>query len=310
MFVRQVCQCLARWSISLLSPKKTFMSGVFRHDQCVAARPGHPFGALFFRRYGGESRTEEMDMRSDAALANRQKFACSYLDDLRATDPEFCAVHDNLVYGEIMDHGTLTDEQRVLVLLCSWTAAQNLEGVEDLVRAALRQHMDPLVMREAIYQCAPYAGFARTAQTLRHFNRALEAEGVALPLEKAGTVTEESRFADGLAAQKAIFGQGIDSMHAKARPEERDVVVNYLSAWCFGDTYTRKPLDLRLRELLTFSVIVSLGGCEPQVKAHAQGNANMGNSKENLIDALAQMLPYIGFPRTLNALACVNEVYG
>lgn len=35
----------------------------------------------------------------------------------------------------------------------------------------------------------------------------------------------------------------------------------------------------------------------------------MGNSKENLIDALAQMLPYIGFPRTLNALACVNEVY-
>ena len=34
----------------------------------------------------------------------------------------------------------------------------------------------------------------------------------------------------------------------------------------------------------------------------------MGNSKRNLIDALAQSLPYIGFPRTLNALACVNAV--
>ena len=62
------------------------------------------------------------------------------------------------------------------------------------------------------------------------------------------------------------------------------------------------------RELLTFSILSALGGCESQVKAHVQGNANVGNSKENLIDALAQSLPYIGFPRTLNALACVNAV--
>ena len=248
-------------------------------------------------------------MRSDAAKENRQRFAKTFLDDLGATDPEFCAMHDNLVYGEIMDHGSLTDEQRILVLLCSWTASQTLEGMEDLVLSALRQNIAPLVMREAIYQCAPYAGFLKTAQALRHFNHALEASGVTLPLESAGTVTEESRFADGLAAQKGIFGQGIDVMHANAAPDQRDIVVNYLSAWCFGDTYTRKPLDLKLRELLTFSCIASLGGCDPQVKAHAQGNANMGNSKENLIDALAQMLPYIGFPRTLNALACVNEVY-
>ena len=84
-----------------------------------------------------------------------------------------------------------------------------------------------------------------------------------------------------------------------------------------GPTAARAPLgvlsceneDIRsLRELLTFCIISALGGCEAQVKAHVQGNAAVGNGKQLLVDALLQMLPCIGFPRTLNALACVNSV--
>ncbi len=48
--------------------------------------------------------------------------------------------------------------------------------------------------------------------------------------------------------------------------------------FCFGDMYTRGGLDLKTRELLTFCIISALGGCEAQVRAHAQGNANVGNS--------------------------------
>lgn len=91
-------------------------------------------------------------------------------------------------------------------------------------------------------------------------------------------------------------------------PVGQEHIQDYLSAFCFGDIYTRKVLDLQTRELLTLCVISSLGGCESQVKSHVQGNANVGNSKQRLIDALTQCLPYMGFPRTLNALACVNAV--
>ena len=34
----------------------------------------------------------------------------------------------------------------------------------------------------------------------------------------------------------------------------------------------------------------------------------MGNGKETLLAALILCMPYIGFPRTLNALACINKV--
>ena len=66
-------------------------------------------------------------------------------------------------------------------------------------------------------------------------------------------------------------------------------------------------MSLKERELLTFAAIASLGGCEPQVKAHAAGNLAVGTTRRELIDAIVVMLPYIGFPKSLNALAMVNE---
>jgi 4-carboxymuconolactone decarboxylase len=82
----------------------------------------------------------------------------------------------------------------------------------------------------------------------------------------------------------------------------------YLSANCFGDYYTRTGLDIPTRELLTLAMLVALGGCEPQVKGHVAANLNVGNDRGALLSVITQLLPFIGYPRTLNALKVVNEV--
>lgn len=108
--------------------------------------------------------------------------------------------------------------------------------------------------------------------------------------------------------QQEIFGaDNINNMRASA-PQELKHIQDYLSAYCFGDFYTRKTLDLKMRELITFCAICSLGGCEPQAKAHAAANISVGNTREMLIDAITQCLPFIGFPRTLNAISCIDSV--
>jgi len=94
------------------------------------------------------------------------------------------------------------------------------------------------------------------------------------------------------------LGGHIDEMH----------IQRFLSANCFGDNLTRTGIDLPTRELLTFSMLVALGGCEPQVKGHVAANLNVGNDRARLIDVLTQLLPFIGYPRTLNALRVVDEV--
>ena len=55
------------------------------------------------------------------------------------------------------------------------------------------------------------------------------------------------------------------------------------------------------------NILMAQGGCEPQLTAHAKGNMNLGNDKEFLIRVVSQCLPYIGYPRSLNAVTCVNK---
>ena len=246
--------------------------------------------------------------RAAAAERNMQKFWGSTESSLSTTDPDFAAMRDRLIYGEITDHGTLNDKQRALITLVVLTSGQTLEDLKTHVDAALRVGVTPVEIKEAMYQCAPYIGFPKTEAALKIVNEAFRAKNIPLPVESQSTVTESSRYADGLRVQKSIFGDGIDKMHQTAPANQLPIVQNYLSAFCFGDVYTRKGLDLKTREILTFSIISALGGCDSQVRSHVQGNAAVGNSRENLIDALAQSLPCIGFPRTLNALACINAV--
>ena len=257
----------------------------------------------------GTSRGETTMNRTNDALQNRQRFLGDRPAPLAETDPEFAALRDRLLYGEIVARGVLDQRQQMLVALVSLVAVDAQDSLEEQAEAALRLGILPQEIREAIYQCAPYVGIPRTEAALRRINAVFSRAGIARPLPEQGTVTEEDRFRAGCAVQKRIFGDtAIDSMHAAAPDGQKDIMVNYLSAYCFGDIYTRKGLDLKLRELLTFAMVSSLGGCEAQVKAHVRGCANMGNSKQELVDALARILPYIGFPRTLNALGCVNEV--
>ena len=139
-------------------------------------------------------------------------------------------------------------------------------------------------------------------------NDALADRGIELPLEGQSTTTPETRAEKGLEVQKEIVGADVvDQMYASA-PDDELHLQHLLSANCFGDHYTRTGIDVRTRELLTFAILVSLGGCEPQAKGHVAANLNVGNDRGVLLSVITQLLPFIGYPRTLNALQVINEL--
>jgi 4-carboxymuconolactone decarboxylase len=140
-------------------------------------------------------------------------------------------------------------------------------------------------------------------------NEVFTEKGLELPLEPQATTTLETRLEAGIQAQVDIFGDGMKEFY-KSGPEETRHINKWLAENCFGDYYTRKGLDLREREMITFCYIMAQGGCEPQLKAHAGANLRMGNDKAFLIKVVSQCLPYLGYPRSLNAITCVNEAAG
>ncbi|NHC43091.1 4-carboxymuconolactone decarboxylase [Bacillus sp. MM2020_1] len=224
-----------------------------------------------------------------------------------ATDPDFQDILSRFIFGEVFYQGNLEDKQRELITLVVLATNQTLPQLKAHVGAALNVGLTPVEIKEAVYQCAPYIGFPKTLNAISEVNEIFKAKNIALPIESQKTVDEDNRFERGLASQVEIFGEVISKMR-EAAPANQKHMQDYLSAFCSGDFYTREGLDLKTRELLILCIVSSLGGAEGQVKAHVQGNKNVGNDKETLITAITHCLPYMGFPRTLNALACVNEV--
>lgn len=175
------------------------------------------------------------------------------------------------------------------------------------LHAALKSGVDPVSIKETVYQATAYLGIGRVHDFLVATNKVMEEFGVTLPLPSQKTVTEKTRFHDGLEKQVSLFGPGMRKQQTDA-PELRSNVNRWLADNCFGDYYTRNGLNDREREMITFCFILAQGGCENQLRGHTAGNIMAGNDKSKLYSIVEQCMPYIGYPRTLNAMNIIDEV--
>ncbi|URZ17494.1 carboxymuconolactone decarboxylase family protein [Clostridium felsineum] len=249
-----------------------------------------------------------MNRIEEGKKVERQLWGEEKVDALKATDPEFYEIMERFIYGEVWQHGKLDEKLREIVTIAVNVTNQTIDQLGEHVEAALNIGLTPVEVKETLYQCTPYVGFSKVQKAIKVTNEVFLKKGVELPLKGQSTTTEDNRIHKGIEVQKAIFGgEHIDVMRANA-PDNLKHIQDYLSGYCFGDICGRNGLDAKKREIITFSVISALGGCENQLRAHIAGNAAVGNTKEILLDVITQCMPYIGFPRTLNAIACINEV--
>ncbi len=245
---------------------------------------------------------------NETANKNHEELFPNRKSTLKVSDPELIEVFDNFAFDEVLRYGNLDTRTRLMVMLASMIASQALGEYKVMLVGALNVGVTPVEVKEIVYQAVPYVGMAKVYDFIHATNEILESRGIKLPLEGQSTTTPETRLEKGLALQKAMVGaERIDKMYADA-PANQIHIQKYLSANCFGDYVIRNGLDIKTRELLTVSMLLSLGGCEPQLKGHIQTNINVGNDKETLLSVVTQLLPYVGYPRTLNAIRCINEV--
>lgn len=227
---------------------------------------------------------------------------------LAETDPDFEAKMHRFLMGEVYSYGNLTNRMRTLITIACLSANGHADAIAPHVEAALRVGAKPEEIKEVFHQIAPYVGFPVAVKGLTVTNKVFNDKGIKLPLPSQSKTTEEDRLEKGIAVQSEIFGADNISKMRAAAPANQKHIQDYLSAYCFGDTYTRGALNLKEREMLTLTAIASMGGCDPQVKAHVKGNQLVGNDKNTIMAVITQCMPFIGFPKTLNALADVNAV--
>lgn len=237
-----------------------------------------------------------------------EKMFPGYASDFLRTDPEFIERFDNFAFDEVVNQEGqgLDDKTRFMVILATLLGCQGVDEFRAMVPAALNFGVTPVEIKEITYQAVAYLGIGRVFPFLKAVNAVFEERGIVLPLEGQAMNTAENRREMGTQAQVDIFGEGMKDFW-KSGPEESRHINYWLADNCFGDYYTRAGLDYGQREMITFCFLSAQGGCEPQLIGHAAANMRIGKDRRFLIKVISNCLPYIGYPRSLNALACVNR---
>ena len=223
--------------------------------------------------------------------------------DLYITDPEFAERFEHFAFNEVPNEESqqLDEKTRYMAILAALIGCQGVDAYRETLPKALENGITPIIAKEIVYQATDYLGFGRMLPFLNVTNKVFAERGVKLPLDGQATTTLDNRLEKGIEAQAEIFGEQMKEAWKAGH------INRWLAANCFGDYYTRKGLTLAERELITFCFLMAQGGCEPQLIAHSKGNIKMGNDKTFLIKVVSQCLPYIGYPRSLNAISCVGK---
>ena len=135
---------------------------------------------------------------------------------------------------------------------------------------------------------------------------------VAIPMLKvAGQINKQSNnksMTDTTRVERAkkkyleLFGP--QTVENSSDPE----LMTILQRFIFGEVFFTGNLDDRTRELITITALTT-NQTLPQLKAHTNAALNIGVSPIEIREVVYQCANFIGFPKVLNALETINEVF-
>ena len=245
--------------------------------------------------------------RSDIANKNLQTLFNISLENNKGADKDFMDILQKYIFGEVFEVGNLDIKTRELLTVTTLTALQTLPQLKAHINGALNAGNNPIEIREAIYQCAPFIGFPKTLNAIAVFNDVIKERGLESELKSTSTTDEKDRFKKGYEIQNPLYGDEIKETFKNLPDNMGSDVARFLTEVCFGDYYTREGLDIKTRELLTIAILTTTKNTAA-LKSHIKGNLKAGNSLETITASIIQIMPYIGFPDSFEALKAVQEV--
>lgn len=118
----------------------------------------------------------------------------------------------------------------------------------------------------------------------------------------------KQRLINGKVMLQRVDAEAADHVMASLDRVAPDVAKLILE-FAFSDIYTRPGLSLQQRELVTITSLLTQGDTADQLRVHLNGCLNVGLSRTEIVETCIHCIPYVGFPKVLNALTVVKEVF-
>jgi 4-carboxymuconolactone decarboxylase len=86
-------------------------------------------------------------------------------------------------------------------------------------------------------------------------------------------------------------------------------LATYVVETIYGEIYQNNKLDSRTRQIVTVAALASIGTAAPQLRTHIGGALRCGVTREELVEIMMQLVPYVGVAAAINGVAACREVF-
>lgn len=228
--------------------------------------------------------------------------------DLMTNDQDFMTNFINFMDDESIEKAGLNENVRQLAIISGLVGSNALDLYKELLPTALKA-ITPEVVKEILYQGVSYLGINQVYPFLKYTNSYYQSHHIKTSLESTHLQNNEERRHAGLKNLEKIYGkaaQDYPNSGNKNLKRMRELVTDN----GFGDYYSRQTVSMETRELITFCLLEGLGGVKGELLAHAKANLNFGASFEFLLSVIITNIPYLGFPRSWEAVHALQELTG
>jgi alkylhydroperoxidase/carboxymuconolactone decarboxylase family protein YurZ len=207
---------------------------------------------------------------------------------------------------------SLTAKEKSIITISSLTAKGELAKLRTELIKGLQSGLTVNEIKEVLVHLYAYCGFPRSIRGLQTFMEVINermAKGIIDNVGNEATpiLPDTSKYLRG----KMILGE-----LTKTSPPDKligysafaPVIDTFLKEHLFADIFERDVLTYPQRELVTISVIATIGNAEPMLQSHFGISLNVGITPEQLKEFLIIIKPIAGKKNAKSAEDVLDQV--
>lgn len=206
----------------------------------------------------------------------------------------------------------LTQKEQAIVKIAALTAQGNLQKLKTALNKGLEAGLTVNEIKEATVHLYAYCGFPRSIRGLQTFMEVLKER------KAKGISDNEGRVASPISQNEKKYERGKRILGELLQAPQPDtlkgysafapVIDTFLKEHLFADIFERDVLTYRERELVTISVLSTIGGVEPMLQSHMKICLNLGVTEAQLQDFVAIIGKTIGKENAVTAKEVLNKI--
>lgn len=228
-------------------------------------------------------------------------------ENLKDIAPDLVKYIIEFSFGDIYSRKGTNLQQKEIAAVAALTAMGNASPqLKVHTHAALNVGCLPEELVEVMIQMVGYSGFPSAINGINILKEVLNEDH--LKIKPAEEDEKEDRFSYGVEWLSRLDENQVEVLKDNFKDTAPDLV-KFIVAFGYGDVFSRKNLDPKMRQIATIAALTAIGTAQPQLAFHIKGGLNVGLTKEEIIETIMLMTVYSGFPSAINGINTAKEVF-